>query len=139
VITTSQRQLSMWRQRLCSVVLLAGLLVVLCVSSATAGTDAYCSRDFSAYETCTGYFHTSITASHGNNVHPEDNRRVCAGAYDTNGNFYGSYFCGSGAACHVYGGDPLTPAVHNGTPYITTDVGISQWSQTPTIACPVGS
>jgi hypothetical protein len=120
---------------------LCSVLAVLAVGAGTAaaGIDTYCGKNFSNFETCTGPFHTAITWSAGQHQNFADANRVCAGAYDSSGNFYGSYFCATGVACHVYGSDPLTPAVHDGEDHAATDVGVSYWSQAYPPGCPAGS
>ncbi len=134
-VRSARKRCGRWAVVVCgAVVLLAGT-----AGSASAGLDVYCGKTFTNYETCTGYFHTEITSSAGQHQNFADANRVCAGAYDANGNFYGSYFCATGVACHVYNYRPLTPAVHNGEPFNANDVGVSHWSEPPAAGCPAGS
>jgi hypothetical protein len=95
--------------------LLGSLLAAGVFSPAAPATnDVYCyGWIMPPYTHCDGPRH-SLTANQAYNYYGAS-FRVCAGAVDTNGNFYGSYACGYAFAQHCYSGSNLLyPRIHNG-------------------------
>lgn len=112
------------------------LLVILALCSALAATAVagqpaqathsfYCvGAAIGGFGGCDGARH-SLTANQAYNYYGQS-YRVCAGAVDQNGNFYGSYACGYAFAQHCYSGaNLLTPRIHNSESFTQTMKG--QW------------
>jgi hypothetical protein len=95
-------------------VVLLSALAALAVAASLAGATSYnyCSTVLGPFDHCDGARH-SLTANQAHDDFGAD--RVCAGAVDTSGSFYGSYACGYGFAEHCYSGaNLLYPRLHNG-------------------------
>jgi hypothetical protein len=116
--------------RLSPVVLSCAAAMAAAVALAGATSYTYCSTILGPGDHCDGPRH-SLTANQAYDDFGSD--RVCAGAVDTSGSFYGSYACGYGFAQHCYSGaNLLYPRLHNGEGFSQQEHGIGFYSQ----SCP---
>lgn len=107
---------------------LAALAAAASLAGATSYT--YCSTVLGPFDHCDGARH-SLTANQAHDDAGSD--RVCAGAVDTSGSFYGSYVCGYGFAEHCYSGaNLLYPRLHNGESFAQQEHGTGFYSE----SCP---